>query len=143
MTVRLSIPLRQDDDGGARLSLTFAASRKQTRARNVVLCRRRFDGARPGQLIACQSPVVDLRQGVKILAPGHRLRGMLAKDSPRAGAVPVLADELQAPLKRPHQSIVVPLYVRDLAGAHPSSEQIGLRSLKTCQMLLQIVSESS
>ena len=119
------------------------ACRKQTRARNIIFFRRSFDRACPGQLIAGQLPVVDLRQRIKILTAGHGLRGMFAKDRPRVGAVGMIADELQAPRKRAHQSIVIPFYVRDLAGAHPSSKQIGLRSLKTCPKLLQIVSESS
>src|SRR5438552_17667077 len=51
VAIRLGIPLGYDNDGGARFALAFTASRKQTRARNVIFRRRRLESTAPGQEI--------------------------------------------------------------------------------------------
>src|SRR5947209_16898175 len=80
VTIRLRIPLWQDDDGGAWFILSLTSRREQPRARNVVFRRRSFERARPRQAIPGELPVGNLRQGIKVLAPSHHPCGVLAKD---------------------------------------------------------------
>jgi hypothetical protein len=49
---------------------------------------------------------------------------MFAEDCARIIPVDVCAHKLNAPLKRTHNPVIVTLCMRDLTGAHPSSEQI-------------------
>src|SRR5712692_6196592 len=131
VTIRLRVPLWQDDNGGAWFILSLTAGREQPRARKVIFRSRSFDRTGPCQTISNELPVRNLRQCIEVLAPSHHLFGVLAKDHTRIVAVRVLANKFGAPRKRPYDAIIVAFCVRNLARAHPSSEQIGLAHFKT------------
>src|SRR5437016_14224289 len=80
VTIRLGVPLWQDDDGGAWFILSLTSRREQPRARQVVFRRRSFDRAGPHQTISSEPPVRNLRQGVAVLAPSHHAFAVFAKD---------------------------------------------------------------
>src|SRR2546426_10564703 len=124
VTIRLCVPLWQDDHGGAWFILSLTSRREQPRARQVVFRGRSFDRAGPRQTIPSELPIRNLRQCIKVLAPSHHPFGVFAKDHARIIAVRVLANKFGAPRKRPYYAITVAFCVRNLARAHPSSEQI-------------------
>ena len=74
--------------------------------------------------MAGKTIVADGGQSVEFFAARHYPRGVLPENQARIVAVDVLRNEFSAPLKRPHDPIIVPLSVPELAPAHPSSEQI-------------------
>src|SRR5438270_7599489 len=115
VTIRLCVPLWQDDHGGAWFILSLASRCEQPRARKVVFRRRSFDRTGPGQTISNELPVRNQRQGIEVLAPSHHPFGVLAKDSARIVAVRVLANKFGAPRKRPYYTIIVASCVRNLA----------------------------
>src|SRR6266567_982965 len=124
MTIRLCVPLWQDDNGGPWFILSLTSRREQPRARKVVFRSRSLDRTRPCQTISNELPVRNLRQGIEVLAPSHHPFGVLAKDYARIVPVRVLTNEFSAPRKRPYYAIIVASCVRNLARAHPSSKQI-------------------
>ena len=140
VAIRLGVPLGQDNDGRARLVLSFAARDKQTPAGDVVFGGRSFDGAGPTQTIAVQREIADRGQRIKLFTAIHCARRVLVEDSPRIVAICVLVDELQAPFKRAHDSIVIAARVLQFTGAHPSSEQIASPFSKRPINLAQFVS---
>src|SRR3989442_897182 len=140
VTIRLGVPLWQDDHGGAWFILSLTSRREQPRPRKIVFRRRSFDRAGPLQAIPGELPVRNLRQGIEVLAPRHHPFGVLAKDHARIIAVRVLPNKFGAPRKRPYYAIIVAFCVRNLARAHPSSEQIKkLLGLKTSKSKAGIV----
>src|SRR4030095_1822154 len=102
VTLRLSIPLRHDDDGSVRTPAIFRFGREETRARYIVFRCCGLNGTRPGKLIAIQLEVADCGNCIKAIAVGKRLFSVAAENIARIVAVDMFNDKGEAPLKGPH-----------------------------------------
>src|SRR2546425_9480485 len=80
VTIRLGVPLWQDDDGGPWFILSLTSRREQPRARQVVFRRRSFDRAGPRQTISSDLPIRNLRQCIKVLAPSRSEERRVGKE---------------------------------------------------------------
>src|SRR6185369_17277445 len=88
----------------------------------IVFGGRSLNRTGPGQVVARQLPVVNLRERKEFVTLAHDAPGVLTKDSPGIVTVHMLAYEFSAPGERPHDSIVIFFCMRNLARTHPSSE---------------------
>src|ERR1043166_455985 len=121
VTVRLGVPLGQDHHTRAWFVFAFSTRSKQARMHGIILRAWSINRACPPQAITRELPIVYFRKRKEFLAIRHRATRVFAKDCPRIVSIDVIADELSAPVKGTHNTIVLSLSVRNLSRAHPLS----------------------
>src|SRR6185369_9297656 len=118
MTLRLRIPLRQNDNRITLSAPLFWLGGEKSGSCGIVLDGRSFDCTGPSQLIAVEFVVMNVWKCIELTTRLHHMRRVVSQHIPRIMPVDVIYYEFKSPFERAYQTIIVSLVIPALSPVH-------------------------